>query len=87
MAWQVYEHAIEKRFRMSFDDLVGELDNLKQLLCSCIKEQFEVLLNMVDISEKHAISLYITGLFKEVGLTVRLFKSRSLSDTYSLARL
>lgn len=41
----------------------------------------------MDISEAHAISLYIGGLYKEIGLPVRMFKPKSLVDTYSLARL
>lgn len=41
----------------------------------------------MDIIEAQAISLYIGGLYNEIGLPVGMFKSRSLTDTYSLARL
>lgn len=51
------------------------------------QEQFESLLNQVDIIESQAISMYLGGLYNEIGLPVKMFKPRSLTDTYSLARL
>lgn len=86
--WQMYEQAIEQRFGQTFEDPMGELKNLKQNgSVQSYQEQFEVLLIQVDITEPQAISLYVGGLYKEIGLPVRMFKPRSLSDTYSLARL
>lgn len=41
------------------------------------------MLNKVYIT----ISLYIGGLYNEIGLLLRMFKPRSLTDTYSLATI
>lgn len=51
------------------------------------QDQFESLLNRVDLSEEHAISLFIGGLQQEIRMVSKMFKPRTLSDAYSLARL
>lgn len=88
VAWQVYEDAIVIRFGQVYDDPMGELKNLKQSgPVQGYQEQFEAILNQVHITEAQAISMYIGGLYNDIGLPVRMFKPRSLTDTYSLARL
>lgn len=49
------------------------------------QDQFEVLLNQVELTEAQAISMYLGGLYMEIGLPVRMFKPRTLSDACSLA--
>lgn len=50
-------------------------------------DDFDLLLSKVDISEEHAISLYIEGLKPEIKCYVRLFKPMLLREAHSLARL
>ncbi|KAK1427793.1 hypothetical protein QVD17_16488 [Tagetes erecta] len=50
-------------------------------------DDFDMLLSKVDITEEHAISLYIEGLKPEIKCYVRLFKPMLLREAHSLARL
>lgn len=86
--WQVYEQAVEQRFGHIYEDPMGELKNLKQNgPVQVYQDQFEVLLNQVELIEAQTINMYLGGLYKEVGLPVRMFKPRTFSDACSLARL
>ncbi|XP_071728193.1 uncharacterized protein [Rutidosis leptorrhynchoides] len=86
--WALYETAIQKRFGSSIDDPLSELKKLKQTgTVEEYHDKFEYLLNKVEISEKHAVSLFLGGLRKDIELSVRMFKPKSLEDAYSLAKL
>lgn len=82
VAWEFYEQVTEKRFEQTFDSHLKQVNSMQNY-----QELFESLLSRVDISESHAISLFVGGLFKEVGLPVKMFKPRTLVDIYSVARL
>ncbi|GKA06840.1 ribonuclease H-like domain-containing protein [Tanacetum coccineum] len=65
-----------------------DLKNLRQ--SSTIKvyqDQFDVLLSKVDITESHAISMFLGGMNTDIATMARMFKPRTLADTYCLANL
>ncbi|GJX34061.1 retrotransposable element Tf2 [Tanacetum coccineum] len=51
------------------------------------QEQFEALMNKVELSEAYVVSLFIGGLKDEIGMHVRMFKPNTLSDVYCLAKM
>ncbi|GJS99444.1 gypsy/ty3 retroelement polyprotein [Tanacetum coccineum] len=51
------------------------------------QDTFDTLLCRVEVSEEHAISLYLEGLPTELEMSVRMFRPRTLSDAYSLTTL
>ena len=51
------------------------------------QEKFEALLNRVELSEKHAASLFLGGLKSEISLQIRMFTVATLSDAYYLAKM
>ena len=70
--WNVYEKEVLRRFGSVFDDPLMELKKLKQ--DNSVKEyqeKFEDLLNRVELSEKHAISLFLGGLKNEISIQIR----------------
>nr|GEW51609.1 reverse transcriptase [Tanacetum cinerariifolium] len=48
---------------------------------------FDTLLSRVDVSEEHAVSFYLGGLPTEIETWVRLFRRKTLVDTYQLINL
>ncbi|GKD19667.1 putative mitochondrial protein, partial [Tanacetum coccineum] len=70
------------------EDPVADLKNLRQT--STIKvyqDQFDVLLSKLDITESHAIIMFLRGINTDIAMMVRLFKSKTLVDTYYLTNL
>ncbi|GJU22229.1 retrotransposable element Tf2 [Tanacetum coccineum] len=51
------------------------------------EEQFEALMNKVELSEAYAVSLFIGGLKDEISMSVRMFKPNTLTDVYCLAKM
>ncbi|XP_071689028.1 uncharacterized protein [Rutidosis leptorrhynchoides] len=69
--WVVYEQAILKRFGTTIEDPMAELKNLRQTgSIDSYYEEFEALLNKVELSVTQAINLFLGGLQKEIELTV-----------------
>nr|GEX34285.1 gypsy/Ty3 retroelement polyprotein [Tanacetum cinerariifolium] len=88
VAWDVYEAAILQRFEAINEDPMAGLKNLKyETTVKEYQSQFEKLMSQVDITESQAISMLIGGLPASIELKVRMFKPRSLTDTFSLAGL
>ncbi|XP_071728214.1 uncharacterized protein [Rutidosis leptorrhynchoides] len=74
--------------RIHVEDPLAELKHLRQTgTVEAYYDEFEQLLNKVDISVQQAISLFLAGLQKEIELNVRMFRPTSLEDAYSLAKL
>ncbi|GJZ56612.1 hypothetical protein Tco_0611805 [Tanacetum coccineum] len=70
------------------EDPVADLKNLRQT--STIKvyqDQFDVLLSKLDITESHVIIMFLRGINTDIAMMVRLFKSKTLVDTYYLTNL
>nr|GFC93955.1 gypsy/Ty3 retroelement polyprotein [Tanacetum cinerariifolium] len=47
----------------------------------------DTLLSRVEVSEEHALSLYLGGLPTELEMSVRMFRPKTLSDAYCLTTL
>nr|GEW85708.1 hypothetical protein [Tanacetum cinerariifolium] len=88
VTWHMYEEGIKERFDPVNEDPMVELKNLKQVgSVQAYQDLFEALLNKVDQLKAYAISLFIGGLKKEIGLCVRMFKLNKLVDVYCLAKM
>ncbi|GJW95293.1 retrovirus-related pol polyprotein from transposon TNT 1-94 [Tanacetum coccineum] len=88
VTWEDYKQAILARFGTVTDDPMSELKNLKYETTSRAYEYaFDDLLSRIEISENHAISLFIGGLPVEIAMAVRMFKPRKLADAYCLTNL
>ncbi|GJX58414.1 reverse transcriptase [Tanacetum coccineum] len=89
--WTVYEREVQKRFDHVFEDPMVELKNLKQVttvqIVKLYQEQFDALMNKVELSEAYAVSLFIGGLKDEISMLVRMFKPNTLTDVYCLAKM
>ncbi|GKD25937.1 hypothetical protein Tco_1232151 [Tanacetum coccineum] len=83
-----YGRQVQKRFDSVFEDPMVELKNLKHVTTvQLYQEQFEALMNKVDLSESYAISLFIGGLKEEISMSVRMFQPNTLTDVYCLAKM
>ncbi|GJT28925.1 hypothetical protein Tco_0909200 [Tanacetum coccineum] len=61
--WELYETEILRRFGDVYDDLLVELKILKQSGdVQSYQDKFEMLLNKVDLTEPHVVSIFMTGL-------------------------
>ncbi|GJU21236.1 reverse transcriptase [Tanacetum coccineum] len=65
-----------------------ELKKLKQdrIVKDC-QEKFEALLNMVELEEKHEISLFLGGLKNEISLQIRMFTLHTLTKAFYMAKM
>ncbi|GJY73503.1 hypothetical protein Tco_0477934 [Tanacetum coccineum] len=65
-----------------------ELKNLKQeRTLPDYQDKFEMLMSMVELSEKYDISFFVGGLRTDIGLIVKMFKLKTLYDAYHLAMM
>ncbi|GKB57762.1 transposon ty3-I gag-pol polyprotein [Tanacetum coccineum] len=65
-----------------------ELKNLKHVTTIHLyQEQFEALMNKVELSEAYEVSLFIGGLKDEISMPVRMFKPNTLTNVYCLAKM
>lgn len=88
LPWKDYVRSITARFADSaLFDPMEELKLLSQtgtLKAYCLA--FDVLLNKVTISEKHAVSLFVGGLKQEIRCMVKMFNPRNLREAYAYAQ-
>lgn len=88
-SWEEFVRALNDRFgTMLYEDPMSKLVNLKQT--SSIQtylDQFEELLNCVNLHETHGLSYFLRGLKSEIALLVHKFKPSSFSEAIQLARL
>lgn len=71
-----------------YDDAMEQLTSLYQT--SSLHDYFvafDLLLKKVTISEEYAISIFLRGLKPEMKGHIKMFKPKTLRDTYALARL
>ncbi|GJY27777.1 retrotransposon protein, putative, ty1-copia subclass [Tanacetum coccineum] len=74
VTWELYEKEILRRFGDVYDDLLVELKILKQSGdVQSYQDKFEMLQNKVDLTEPHAVSIFMTGLKSEIGIPLRMF--------------
>ncbi|GJS65334.1 putative mitochondrial protein [Tanacetum coccineum] len=82
--WTVYEREVQKRFDSVFKDPMVELKNLKQITTvQLYQEQFEALMNKVELSEAYAVSLFIEGLKDDISINVT-YPPKSTTTTLAL---
>ena len=88
-SWEEYVKAIAARFGNTlYDDPMGDLKRLRQKgNVGEYQEQFEELLNRVDLSEEYAVSCFLSGLKEDIQTGVRMFMPRTLQHAIGLAKL
>nr|GEV05791.1 hypothetical protein [Tanacetum cinerariifolium] len=88
ISWTDYKDAIALRFGSVYDDPMALLKNAKyDKSAKEYQDTFDTLLSRVEVSEEHAISLYLGGLPTELDMSVRIFRPKTLSDAYCLTTL
>ncbi|GJT31209.1 reverse transcriptase [Tanacetum coccineum] len=88
VTWERYSEEVLNRFGAVVKDPTANLKNLRKT--STIKvyqDQFDALLSKVDITESQAISMFLGGMSTDIAMMVRMFKPRTLTDTYCLVNL
>jgi hypothetical protein len=88
--WIDFLKSIQTRFGMSlYDDPMESLVSLKQTgSVEEYKSQFELLANrVVGLLENLKLSCFLGGLSEEIKLPVRMFKPKSMTEAYSLAKI
>ncbi|KAJ0745438.1 putative nucleotidyltransferase, Ribonuclease H [Helianthus annuus] len=89
VTWDEYTRNASTRFAATLiEDAMGALKALTQtgeLEDYC--DEFDLLLNKVTLPDEYTISLFIEGLKPEIKCHVRMFKPKTLRETYSLARM
>ncbi|GKB06574.1 glycoside hydrolase, catalytic domain-containing protein [Tanacetum coccineum] len=88
VTWTKYKDAITLSFGSVYDDPMALFKNAKyDKSTKEYQDTFDNLLSMVEVSEEHAISLYLGGSPTELEMSVRMFKPKILSDAYCLTTL
>jgi len=89
LEWRYYKIATMARFGVgAFDDPLADLMKLRQRgTVEHYQEEFDALLNRVDLPVNHAISCFLSGLNDEIQTSVRKFKPQTLHNAYCLAKL
>nr|GEX86737.1 hypothetical protein [Tanacetum cinerariifolium] len=78
---------IAARFNKVYEDPMVEIKNLNQDgEVKVYQDQFEVLLNRLELGESYAVCLFIGGLKSEISMHV-MFKPTTLKDAFCLARM
>ncbi|KAJ0920389.1 putative nucleotidyltransferase, Ribonuclease H [Helianthus annuus] len=89
VTWDEYSRSAAARFAETLiEDAMGALKALVQtgeLDEYC--DEFDLLLNKVTLQDEYTISLFIEGLKPEIKCHVKMFKPKTLRETYSLARM
>jgi len=84
-----YKAAITMRFGAKpYDDPLAELMKIRQMgSVEMYQEQFDALINRVDLPNSYAVSCFLSGLNDDIQSAVRMFKPGTLHDAYCLAKL
>ena len=74
---------------IAYDDPMESLTRLRQVgLVVHYKGQFEFLSNRVkELSEKHKLSCFLSGLKEDIRLPIKMFNPQTLSTTFGLAKI
>lgn len=88
LSWEDYVSSIVTRFSTTaMEDAMEDLKLLQQTgELPEYNNEFDRLLNKVNIPEPYAISLYVGGLKAEIRCMVKLFKPTTLRDAYALSK-
>ena len=88
-SWEVFVRALHVRFGASaYDDPMATLTSLRQGgLVAIYKGQFEALSNRIkELSEKHKLSCFLSGLKDKIRLPVRMLNPPNLNTTFLLKK-
>ncbi|GKG39247.1 reverse transcriptase, partial [Tanacetum coccineum] len=67
--WELYKQEALRRLGAAFEELMVDLKNLKQTsTVQAYQDQFESLLNKVELLESYAVSLFVGGLKDEISM-------------------
>lgn len=89
-SWDSFVKALQVRFgHMAYYDPTKALTRLKHMSSMAIyKAQFEALSNRLkELSEKHKLSYFISGLKDEIQLPVRMINPINLNAAFGLAKI
>ena len=88
LQWNEYIAEMRGRFHNDeFADPMADLVSLKQ--SSTVEEfyeEFEALLNLLNLSEDYALSIFLSNLHPDISKSIRLFHPKSLTHALSLAK-
>ena len=87
MSWEAFVRALHVRFGApAYDD---PLTRLRQVSSVAIYDgQFQALSNRInEISEKHKLSCFLSGLKDEICIPVRMLNPQNLCSTFGLAKI
>lgn len=89
LSWEEYTAALRARFgNYAYDDPLADMKNLRQVdSLQHYLDCFDELFTRTGICEDQAFSFFLMGLIDELQMPVRMFKPRSLSEAYFLAKL
>ena len=86
--WQFYAKEIRARFHDDeYVDLMSELATLKQTgLVEEYFEEFESILNLLQLPDDYALSIFLSNLKVDISKSVRLFYPKNLTHALHLAK-
>ncbi|XP_075673788.1 uncharacterized protein LOC142643132 [Castanea sativa] len=89
-SWEAFVRSLHVRFgTTTYDDPMETLTRLRQVNSVVqYKGQFEALSNRInELSKKHKLSYFLSGLKEEIRLHVKMFNPQNLSTAFGLARI
>nr|XP_043625503.1 uncharacterized protein LOC122596923 [Erigeron canadensis] len=87
--WSDYSRFVTARFSVTqMEDPMGSLKSLTQIgELEAYYDEFDLLLTKVGLPEDCTVSCFIEGLKPEIKCPIRMFKPKTLRETYALAKL
>ncbi|KAL4312297.1 hypothetical protein GQ457_01G050670 [Hibiscus cannabinus] len=87
LSWESYLKSMKDRFAPEgLDDPMGELIALQQTASvDQYYAEFVSLLNQIQLSDEHALSIFIKNLKWEIGQYIKVFQPKDLLDVFRLA--
>ena len=88
VSWLVYMKEMRARFSDNeFVHPMSELVSLKQSSSvEAYYEEYEALLNLLQLTDVDALSIFVSNLKPEISKSVRLFYLKTLTHAYNLAK-
>ena len=90
ISWEAFVRALHTRFgALAYDDPMEALTKLRQVSSvSSYKAYFEALSNRIkELSKKHKLSCFFSGLRDEIRLLVKMFTLQNINLAFGLAKI
>ena len=86
--WQLYAKEMKARFADDeYADPMSELVSLKQTTSvEKYYDEFESLLNLLQLSDEYALSIFLSNLKPNLSKSIRFFNPKDLSHALNLAK-